>query len=107
MHREMVTMAREFKLTWHPPRQCWYVKKDGRRYYCPIKCRGKTTDKDGYSNSLAWWEEKKRELENVPKVASPSFPPIEKADRQLSKKVMADERRTEEDATLQVLGWKE
>jgi integrase len=107
MHREMVTMAREFKMTWHPPRQCWYVKKDGRRYYCPIKCRGKTTDKDGYSNSLAWWEEKKRELENVPKVASSSFPPIEKADRQLIKKVMADERRTEEDATLQVLGWKE
>ena len=100
-------MPRKFKMTWFAPRQCWYVKKDGRRYYCPIKCWGKTTDWHGYSNSLAWWDEKNQELENAPKIVSSSFPPIEKADRQLIKKLIVEEGREEEDATRLVLGWKE
>ncbi len=77
------------------------------RYYCPIKCRSKTTDWDGYSNSLAWWEQKHQELENAAEIVSPSFPPIEKDDRKQIKQLMTDEGRTEEDATLKVLGWKE
>jgi hypothetical protein len=36
-----------------------------------------------------------------------SFPPIKKVDPQLIKKVMADECRSEEDATLRVHSWKE
>ena len=90
MHLEMVTMARKFRMTWFEPRKCWYAKREGRRYYRPIKCRGKTVDQDGYLSSLAWWREKEKELEQALTVVSPSFPPLDSEDRKQIKQLMSE-----------------
>ena len=45
---------RRFQLTWHKPRKCWSKFYKSRRYYCPVKCSGKT-DREGYLRSLEWW----------------------------------------------------
>ncbi|HSI34765.1 MAG: hypothetical protein ACAI43_13075 [Phycisphaerae bacterium] len=55
-------MAREYALSWKPDRQCWYKKFGGKKHYAPIKCKGKTTDPEGYRASLEWWEKKEAEL---------------------------------------------
>ena len=52
---------RTYQLTWHRQRKCWKKFYEGRRYYCPIKCRGKS-DRDGYVRCLQWWSARQVEL---------------------------------------------
>lgn len=49
---------KRYELTWHKPRNCWSKFYRGRRYYCSIKCSGKT-DSDGYARSVQWWRSTK------------------------------------------------
>lgn len=58
-------MAKKLKLTYYPNRDCWSKFYQGKRYYCPIKVSGKS-DRQGYADSLEWWEAKKAELDNTP-----------------------------------------
>jgi hypothetical protein len=110
MHLETaLTMSAKYEMTWFKPRSCWYAKHDGRRYYCPIKCNGKTTDPANYRASVQWWRQKQSELAAVPIHRTSPWPPLEPEDRKKIKRLMGcpTHPQDEPSATQTVLAWKE
>lgn len=91
-------MARRFEMTWFAPRRCWKKKKGGKVYYCPIACKGKTNDPDGYAASLAWWKGMEAGVAKAPPPAG--LAALDKQDREWVKQLMTcpTNPRSQEDA---------
>jgi hypothetical protein len=64
----------KLELTWYPYRSTWCKYYQGKRYYSPVDCNGKS-DQGGYAMSLQWWSQKRLQIDsNSPSVASSGKP---------------------------------